>query len=101
RTAASVHALSLPDALPISAIVARELHGVAQARGVSFIDAPVSGGQAGAENGVLTVMAGGDAAAFEKASPVISSFARMVKLLGPSDRKSTRLNSSHVKNSDA
>lgn len=72
------------DHTTASAIVARELHGVAQARGVSFIDAPVSGGQAGAENGVLTVMAGGDAAAFEKASPVISSFARMVKLLGPS-----------------
>lgn len=72
------------DHTTASAIVARELHGVAQARGVSFIDAPVSGGQAGAENGVLTVMAGGDATAFEKASPVISSFARMVKLLGPS-----------------
>lgn len=72
------------DHTTASAIVARELHEVAQARGVSFIDAPVSGGQAGAENGVLTVMAGGNAAAFEKASPVISSFARMVKLLGPS-----------------
>jgi 3-hydroxyisobutyrate dehydrogenase len=72
------------DHTTASAIVARELYADAQARGISFIDAPVSGGQAGAENGVLTVMAGGDAAAFEKASPVISSFARMVKLLGPS-----------------
>src|SRR5690606_27105715 len=72
------------DHTTASAIVARELYAAAQARGISFIDAPVSGGQAGAENGVLTVMAGGDAAAFEKASPVISSFARMVKLLGPS-----------------
>lgn len=72
------------DHTTASAIVARELYAAAQARGISFIDAPVSGGQAGAENGVLTVMAGGDVVAFEKASPVISSFARMVKLLGPS-----------------
>lgn len=72
------------DHTTASAIVARELYADAQARGISFIDAPVSGGQAGAENGVLTVMAGGDVVAFEKASPVISSFARMVKLLGPS-----------------
>lgn len=72
------------DHTTASAGVARELYEAAGARGISFIDAPVSGGQAGAENGVLTVMAGGDAAAFETASPVISSFARMVKLLGPS-----------------
>lgn len=72
------------DHTTASAAVARELHAVAQARGISFIDAPVSGGQAGAENGVLTVMAGGEAAAFEKAAPVIAAYARMAKLLGPS-----------------
>lgn len=72
------------DHTTASAAVARELHAVAQARGISFIDAPVSGGQAGAENGVLTVMAGGEAEAFEKAAPIIAAYARMVKLLGPS-----------------
>lgn len=72
------------DHTTASAAVARELHAAAAARGISFIDAPVSGGQAGAENGVLTVMAGGEASAFDKAAPVISAYARMVKLLGPS-----------------
>jgi 3-hydroxyisobutyrate dehydrogenase len=72
------------DHTTASAAVARELHAVAQARSISFIDAPVSGGQAGAENGVLTVMAGGKAEAFEKAAPVIAAYARMAKLLGPS-----------------
>lgn len=72
------------DHTTASAAVARELHAAAAARGIAFIDAPVSGGQAGAENGVLTVMAGGDAAAFEKAAPVIAAYARMAKLLGPS-----------------
>ncbi len=52
-------------------------------KGVGFIDAPVSGGQAGAENGVLTVMCGGDEATFEKAKPVIDAYARMVGLMGP------------------
>jgi 3-hydroxyisobutyrate dehydrogenase len=51
--------------------------------GRSFIDAPVSGGQAGAENGQLTVMCGGDAAAFERAKPVIDCFAKAVRLMGP------------------
>ena len=72
------------DHTTASAAVARELHELAASRGIAFIDAPVSGGQAGAENGVLTVMAGGDAAAFEKAAPVIAAYARMTKLLGPS-----------------
>lgn len=72
------------DHTTASATVARELYGEAKARGVSFIDAPVSGGQAGAEKGVLTVMAGGDAEAFAKAAPVIDAYARMAKLLGPS-----------------
>ncbi|MEQ9226884.1 MAG: NAD(P)-dependent oxidoreductase [Parvibaculum sp.] len=72
------------DHTTASAAIARELHEDAKGRGLSFIDAPVSGGQAGAENGVLTVMAGGDAAAFAKAEPAIMAYARMARLLGPS-----------------
>ena len=64
--------------------VARQLHGEAKKRGFDFVDAPVSGGQAGAENGVLTVMCGGDDGPFGRAEPVIASYARMCKLLGPS-----------------
>jgi 3-hydroxyisobutyrate dehydrogenase len=71
------------DHTTASAEVARELHEVATQRGAAFIDAPVSGGQAGAENGVLTVMCGGDAAAFARAESVIMSFARACRLLGP------------------
>jgi 3-hydroxyisobutyrate dehydrogenase len=72
------------DNTTASADVARELHASAKAKGFGFIDAPVSGGQAGAENGVLTVMCGGDDAAYTRAEPVIASFARMCRLLGPS-----------------
>ncbi len=72
------------DHTTASADVARELHAAAKALGFDFIDAPVSGGQAGAQNGVLTVMCGGDEAPYAKAEPVIASFARMCKLLGPS-----------------
>jgi 3-hydroxyisobutyrate dehydrogenase len=72
------------DNTTASADVARELHAGAKAKGFGFIDAPVSGGQAGAENGVLTVMCGGDEADYAKAEPVIASFARMCRLLGPS-----------------
>jgi 3-hydroxyisobutyrate dehydrogenase len=72
------------DNTTASADVARELHASAKAKGFGFIDAPVSGGQAGAENGVLTVMCGGDEADYAKAEPVIASFARMCRLLGPS-----------------
>ena len=71
------------DNTTASAIVARELHAAAAARGAHFLDAPVSGGQAGAQNGVLTVMVGGDPEPFAKAEPVIACFARAVKLLGP------------------
>ncbi len=67
-----------------SASVARELSALASAKGLSFLDAPVSGGQAGAENGTLTVMVGGDAAAFATAEPVIRCFAKMAKHIGPS-----------------
>ena len=72
------------DHTTASAKVARELAAEAKKRGFEFIDAPVSGGQAGAENGQLTVMVGGDSAAFERAKPVIAHFAKAVTLLGPS-----------------
>lgn len=71
------------DHTTASAEVARELHAEAAKRGFDFIDAPVSGGQAGAENGVLTVMCGGDAEPFARAEPVIQSYARACRLLGP------------------
>jgi len=71
------------DHTTASADVARELKAEADKRGIGFIDAPVSGGQAGAENGLLTVMCGGDEAAYAKAEPLIMSYARMSKLLGP------------------
>lgn len=72
------------DNTTASAEVARELAEAAEKRGFSFLDAPVSGGQAGAENGVLTVMVGGEQAVFDKARPVIDAYARMVGLMGPS-----------------
>jgi 3-hydroxyisobutyrate dehydrogenase len=71
------------DHTTASAEVARELNAEADMRGFKFIDAPVSGGQAGAENGVLTVMCGGDDATYQRAEPVIAAYARMCKLLGP------------------
>jgi 3-hydroxyisobutyrate dehydrogenase-like beta-hydroxyacid dehydrogenase len=72
------------DHTTASAAVARELSGLAAARGVGFIDAPVSGGNLGAINGALTVMCGGDAAAFDRVRPVVLAFAKAVTLLGPS-----------------
>jgi 3-hydroxyisobutyrate dehydrogenase len=72
------------DNTTASADVARELYAAAAERGAHFLDAPVSGGQAGAQNGVLTVMVGGDAEPFARAEPIISHYARAVKLLGPS-----------------
>ncbi len=71
------------DHTTASANVARELYAVAKDQGLGFIDAPVSGGQAGAENGVLTVMCGGDQADFDRAEPLIDAFARSCRLLGP------------------
>lgn len=71
------------DHTTASASVARELHAVAQEKGLRFIDAPVSGGQAGAVNGMLTVMCGGDASEFEAVRAVIASMARAVTLVGP------------------
>jgi 3-hydroxyisobutyrate dehydrogenase len=71
------------DNTTASAEVARELDAEARKIGIHFLDAPVSGGQAGAENGTLTVMVGGEQDAFDKAKPVIESFAKMVGLMGP------------------
>jgi 3-hydroxyisobutyrate dehydrogenase-like beta-hydroxyacid dehydrogenase len=73
----------LIDNTTASATVARELAATAKGKGVGFLDAPVSGGQAGAENGQLTVMVGGDEAAYAKAKPVIDAYAKMVGLMGP------------------
>jgi 3-hydroxyisobutyrate dehydrogenase len=72
------------DHTTASAEVARELDAIAREKGFSFVDAPVSGGQAGAENGVLTVMCGGEDDAYARAEPVIMSFARACRRLGPS-----------------
>jgi 3-hydroxyisobutyrate dehydrogenase len=70
------------DHTTASAEVARELYADAKKRGFDFIDAPVSGGQAGAQNGVLTVMCGGDSEPYGRSEPVIAAYARMCKLLG-------------------
>jgi 3-hydroxyisobutyrate dehydrogenase-like beta-hydroxyacid dehydrogenase len=71
------------DNTTASATVARELYEAAKNRGAGSLDAPVSGGQAGAQNGQLTVMVGGDQDTFDTAKPVIDSYARMVGLMGP------------------
>ena len=73
----------LIDHTTASATLARELSEYAKGRGLDFLDGPVSGGQAGAENGALTVMTGGEQAAFDKAAPVIDCYARAVTLMGP------------------
>lgn len=72
----------LVDHTTASAQLARELYDAAQAKQVQFLDAPVSGGQQGAENGALTVMVGGDQHTFDRVEPVMQSYARSVKLLG-------------------
>ena len=74
---------TLIDNTTASAELARELDAASREKGVKFIDAPVSGGQAGAENGALTVMCGGDEADFDAAKPVIEAYAKMVGLMGP------------------
>lgn len=71
------------DNTTASADIARELADAAARKDFGFIDAPVSGGQAGAENGILTVMCGGERAVFDRAKPVIEAYARMVGLMGP------------------
>ena len=72
------------DHTTTSAVVAREMAALAAQSGRSFVDAPVSGGQAGAENGQLTIMCGGDDAAFAKAEPVVAAYAKATKLMGAS-----------------
>jgi 3-hydroxyisobutyrate dehydrogenase-like beta-hydroxyacid dehydrogenase len=72
------------DHTTASATIARELFGAAKQRGAGFLDAPVSGGQAGAENGSLSVMVGGDETDFAKAKPVMHAYAKAVNLIGPS-----------------
>lgn len=72
------------DHTTTSATIARELSLVAQDKGIGFLDAPVSGGEGGAKQGVLTVMVGGSQEHFDRAQPVIESFAKTVKLMGPS-----------------
>ena len=71
------------DHTTASATIAREIHAAAANRSVGFLDAPVSGGQAGAENGQLTVMVGGDTDVFERAAPVIDCFAKAITHIGP------------------
>jgi len=71
------------DNTTASAEIARELHAAAKERRAGFLDAPVSGGQSGAEGGTLTVMVGGDEVDFRKAEPVIKAYARAVTLIGP------------------
>lgn len=73
----------LVDHTTTSAEVARELHAIGQDRGFAFLDAPVSGGQAGAENGVLTIMVGGGETVFDRASVVMDCYAKAVTLMGP------------------
>jgi len=74
----------LIDNTTASPTVAREVYAEAKKKGVGFLDAPVSGGQAGAENGQLTVMCGGDAAVFDRAKPVMDAYARACTLIGDS-----------------
>jgi len=71
------------DHTTASADVARELYALGEERGIAVIDGPVSGGQAGAENGALTVMCGGEQAPFDSVKPVIDCYAKMVGLMGP------------------
>jgi len=80
---AGMHAGSVfVDHTTVSARVTRELYATADAAQISFVDAPVSGGQAGAENGQLVVMCGGDQGAFEQAEPIINAYAKLCKRLG-------------------
>ncbi len=72
------------DHTTVSARVTRELHAAAAEAGIAFVDAPISGGQAGAENGVLSIMCGGEEAAFERALPVMQAYGRSIRRLGES-----------------
>lgn len=72
------------DHTTVSAKVTRELYAAAKARGISFVDAPISGGQAGAENGVLSIMCGGDQTAYDRAEPVMQVYAKICRRIGES-----------------
>ena len=72
------------DHTTVSAAVTRELAGAAEAAGLAFVDAPISGGQAGAENGQLSIMCGGDRAAFDRAEPVMRVYAKICRRIGES-----------------
>ena len=72
------------DHTTVSAQVTRELYSVAKAQGLAYVDAPVSGGQAGAESGVLSIMCGGDAADFDRAAPIMDAYARIARRMGES-----------------
>lgn len=72
------------DNTTVSANITRSLYAKANEKGIAFLDAPVSGGEAGAINGALTVMVGGDESAYTKAEPIIKAYAKMVRLIGPS-----------------
>lgn len=72
------------DHTTVSAAVTQELFDVAKGQGISFVDAPISGGQAGAENGVLSVMCGGENAAFDAAEPIIDAYSKICRRLGES-----------------
>ncbi|UUV05331.1 NAD(P)-dependent oxidoreductase [Ruegeria sp. YS9] len=72
------------DHTTVSAKVTRELYSAGQSRGIAFVDAPISGGQAGAENGVLSIMCGGDQAAYDAAEPVMQVYAKICRRIGDS-----------------
>ncbi len=72
------------DHTTVSAAVTKELYAAAKSRGLDFVDAPISGGQAGAENGQLSIMCGGDPAAYAKAEPVIQTYAKLARRIGDS-----------------
>lgn len=72
------------DHTTVSAKVTAELYQAAQSQGLSFVDAPISGGQAGAENGVLSIMCGGDMAAYQAAEPIMGAYARICRRIGDS-----------------
>jgi len=72
------------DHTTVSAAVTRELYAAADARQISFVDAPISGGQAGAENGALSVMCGGDQGGYDRAAPIIGAYARICRRIGDS-----------------
>ncbi|MEQ9693317.1 NAD(P)-dependent oxidoreductase [Shimia sp. SDUM112013] len=74
----------LVDHTTVSAKVTGELYALGKDQGISFVDAPISGGQAGAENGILSIMCGGDAAAYDAAEPVMQAYGRTIKRLGDS-----------------